>query len=528
MAIVNNRPSGGGSGGTVTESAREFFEVRNTNALLTSSQQYVSIISDTASCEITLPPITSINDGHFVLFYREEGTNAQVIRSDDALVELADMFYVDPSLLVPLNGDSSDLSANLATFTDSPDITYPSDTFNGQSIQVMEVPPTATGTSGLTSNFSPVTGSEARTVYFQFRYNNTGFPQDRAGFFSIGDNNNTGRLYALETLGTSGDLRLHIQNALVSYNAADLPNIYDGNVHTIVVTSSSENLNSVNLYIDDFINPIPQGGIVGTGTINTAPTGTTIGYSNSLGRCVTGRYSNFRVYDSVLSSDEINLLNSQGVLSVAAITPLDENTEIRFVYDQASNSWTPVDGVFLRLLSDNIRITALEGVASGIVQNGFGDYNDTATTITPINLVGNTWTTVTNNGNGAFTNLLYLPTRATRLMDTSTGRFLFDELDLGDQVFIRNDIVVNPLTNNSLLEARYVLGTGPDEYVLTSLVARLDAGSGVDYRFNLGPDFIYIGDTNTRDNPVTLQIRLSTEGTLVNNGSAIGVTKRGG
>lgn len=161
------------------------------------------------------------------------------------------------------------------------------------------------------------------------------------------------------------------------------------------------------------------------------------------------------------------------------------------------------------------------------VVNGFADYNDATTATTPIVLPANTWTTVTNDGAGAFTNLGYLPTGVTRMMDTLTGRFLFDELELGDFVIIRNDFQVIPSTNNSILTQRYVLGAGANQYVLESALARLDAGSSIPYRFSLRPDFIYMGDDNTRLNPITLQVRLDTPGTLINAGSAIGANKRG-
>jgi hypothetical protein len=57
-------------------------------------------------------------------------------------------------------------------------------------------------------------------------------------------------------------------------------------------------------------------------------------------------------------------------------------------------------------------------------------------------------------------------------------------------------------------------------------VGRLDSGSGVGYRFSLQQDMIYMGDTNTKNNPIGLQVKLSTDGTLVNAGTALGVTKR--
>lgn len=180
------------------------------------------------------------------------------------------------------------------------------------------------------------------------------------------------------------------------------------------------------------------------------------------------------------------------------------------------------DGTITEAQLDSDVQTKLNATASG----GVADYNDTATATTPISLTTDTWTTITNNGAGEFTNLSYLPVGVTQLLNTSTGQFDFSELALGDYVIIRNDYTVTPNTNNSLLELRYQLGTGVGAYTLQKIVARLDSGSGIGYRFSLTPDFIYMGDANTRDNPVTLQLRLSTAGTVVNSGSAIGVNKR--
>ena len=96
---------------------------------------------------------------------------------------------------------------------------------------------------------------------------------------------------------------------------------------------------------------------------------------------------------------------------------------------------------------------------------------------------------------------------------------------LGDTILVRNDFTVNPNTNNSSLQFRYELGTGAGAYTLDKRLGRLDEGSGSDYRFSLNPDLIYMGDTNTRDNPITLQVKLSTGGTLINAGSVIQVIR---
>ena len=91
-------------------------------------------------------------------------------------------------------------------------------------------------------------------------------------------------------------------------------------------------------------------------------------------------------------------------------------------------------------------------------KNGFIDYNDAATAVTPIALSANTWTTLTNDGLGAFTNKNYPPSGVTELYNTTSQEIDFSELDLGDAVFIRNDFTVTPNTNNTLLEFRYQLG----------------------------------------------------------------------
>ena len=111
-------------------------------------------------------------------------------------------------------------------------------------------------------------------------------------------------------------------------------------------------------------------------------------------------------------------------------------------------------------------------------------------------------------------------------MDVSTGKIDPTELPLGSTILIRNDFTVTPNTNNTLLEFRYTLGGGGGAYTLEKIIGRLDSGSGIGYRRSLVPDMIYMGDTNTRDNHIGLEVRLSAGGTLVNAGSAIQVIKQ--
>ena len=156
------------------------------------------------------------------------------------------------------------------------------------------------------------------------------------------------------------------------------------------------------------------------------------------------------------------------------------------------------------------------------LKTGFIDYNDTTGSIS---LTAETWTDVPNNGLGAFSNSSYKPDNVTDVLDTNTGYLDFSELNLGSELFIRNDFKVNPNTNNALLQARYVLGQGAGEYPLLFWSERLDNGSGIDYQ--RVPLFgIYMGDTNTQGGVGKLQVKLSTNGTFTNAGSYISIKLR--
>lgn len=154
-------------------------------------------------------------------------------------------------------------------------------------------------------------------------------------------------------------------------------------------------------------------------------------------------------------------------------------------------------------------------------QSGAANYNDTSTSKARVSLTQDDWIDIPNDGLGSFTNTSFLPDGVTRLIDTATGELDFSQLKLGSTCLVRNDITVFPLINNLSLSIRYLIGSGFSQYTLETLVGKLDSGSNKPYRFSLVPNMIYIGDVNTRDNPIKIQVRLSGVGTLVNAGTAI-------
>jgi len=200
------------------------------------------------------------------------------------------------------------------------------------------------------------------------------------------------------------------------------------------------------------------------------------------------------------------------------------------------NEFSP-DGVTpyasLSALIDDLKTFFFKTIGTGTTMDGIGfiDYNDASGSFT---LSANTWTDLPNDGAGAFTNKTYAPDGAgaftnktyapdgiTELMDSNTGYIDPTQTTLGDVLLIRNDFTITPSTNNALLEFRYSLGSGAGSYTLPTIIGRLDSGSGTPYRFTLRADKIYMGDDNTRLNPIKLQVRLSSGATVANAGTVI-------
>ncbi len=158
---------------------------------------------------------------------------------------------------------------------------------------------------------------------------------------------------------------------------------------------------------------------------------------------------------------------------------------------------------------------------------GFIDYNDTATSVTPLVLPDGVWVQLTNDGLGPFSNSRYCPHGISQLMYTPSGELDLRELGYGDCIWIRNDYAVTPDVDLATLQLRYILGAGANQYTLEKSVATLARGAGVVYRQTAETDFIYAGERNTKQNPIKIELKLTgADGTCVNYGSVIEVLKR--
>ena len=139
---------------------------------------------------------------------------------------------------------------------------------------------------------------------------------------------------------------------------------------------------------------------------------------------------------------------------------------------------------------------------------GIYDYADLTTATTPISLSASTWTHLTNDGAGSFTNKTYALTGITDIYNTSTSQFDFSSLTLGDTVDIRINIIATTSTSNQDFDIDLVLAYGDaSEYRVPWVIEHnfKSAGDHSIVRFNS----VYIGNTLTRDNPARFEIRSS-------------------
>lgn len=166
----------------------------------------------------------------------------------------------------------------------------------------------------------------------------------------------------------------------------------------------------------------------------------------------------------------------------------------------------------------NAHSDAIEALQSD--NSGLADYNNTGDAQS---LTADVWTTITNDGAGAFTNLNYLPSGVDALQQ-SPGYLDFTDLRLGSAVIVRVDISVTPSVNGASLDLRYQLGTGAGTYYLPRSLGAMSNGGGIEYRF-VEEAYIYMGDLNTRDNPGLLQLRVSEDSSVQNAGWAIQVIR---
>ena len=158
-------------------------------------------------------------------------------------------------------------------------------------------------------------------------------------------------------------------------------------------------------------------------------------------------------------------------------------------------------------------------------RTGFFDYNDLATTATPIAVTsGTSPLALPNDELGPFTNKTYPPLGVTDVWDAAGGVFDWTELSLGDLVDIRLDVDIITTVVNTEIKIDLSLGTGGSAYNIPWILETNFKATGTHKlnRFN----GIYIGDTNTLNNGGQFMISTDSNCTFVVNGWYCRITRR--
>ena len=160
------------------------------------------------------------------------------------------------------------------------------------------------------------------------------------------------------------------------------------------------------------------------------------------------------------------------------------------------------------------------------ISGGFADYNDNATSGTPLSVTGGGAAVVlTNDALGAYTNTQFLPEGIDRLWDASTNNFDWSELSAGDMVDIRADITVTTSSSNTAIDVLLHLGAGGSAYTIPFIQDYNFKSSGTYQKVMFNS--IYMGDANTLNNGGQFKITADANCTVVVNGWYVRCLRRG-
>lgn len=181
-----------------------------------------------------------------------------------------------------------------------------------------------------------------------------------------------------------------------------------------------------------------------------------------------------------------------------------DGSEVKFI-PNASETIEGASELVLKLQDTSISVIS-DGTNWEIVHDlypvkplfGFWDYNDDATSTTPLSVTAATPTALPNDELGPATNKTYKPLDMTDIWDAAAGEFDWTELSLGDTVDIRLDIEVTTSVANQEVKVDLELGQGGSPYKISFGNAIYKTAGAQDIvRFNS----IYMGDANTMNNP---------------------------
>ena len=148
---------------------------------------------------------------------------------------------------------------------------------------------------------------------------------------------------------------------------------------------------------------------------------------------------------------------------------------------------------------------------------GYFDHNDLATQTTPINYINYTNAYLRNDALGSFTDLSQAPYNVANIWDTVNNQFDFNDLQIGDTLDLRVDLLISTTGTNKTGKVFLKLGIGtPSEYDV--LVGSNEFKSAVTDEKIICETSFYIGSEDIRTAPAKLYAYVDTTGTIKVNG----------
>lgn len=220
--------------------------------------------------------------------------------------------------------------------------------------------------------------------------------------------------------------------------------------------------------------------------------------------------------------DKANLAVSASSGSVIITNTIGESINTIFNQVPANIDLPSFNGLYDLVTTIHGYIASSSGDA---FSGGWADYNDTATTGSPIAVTASP-TALTNNGLGIYTNTSYLPISGngiTQLWDTSLSGFDFTALDVGDMLDIRMDISVIIASTNTVVDVDLHIGSGGGTVPFISDQNYKATGTFEVIRY-MG---LYIGSIDVRDTLAQLKISADKNCTCTVTGFYIKAIRRG-
>lgn len=136
------------------------------------------------------------------------------------------------------------------------------------------------------------------------------------------------------------------------------------------------------------------------------------------------------------------------------------------------------------------------------------------------------WVTIMNSGAGPNTDTTFRPKGMGDLLVPETGQIRFDELNVGDEIYIRHIINLIPQVRSCTVSFGHRFGHDDVTRTPTGMKMLLDVGGGIATDFFLLDAHFYIKNEDERDYGMYPQVLVSNNTFLEYKGCYISVTKR--